>query len=140
MFENPWRGRQARNFTTNVLKILDLKSSHSQFPCRSVPIYIINCRWVVVKWSNDSHSQINCFRTVSLINVPPTDVYRYRMRYVQVCTQCKNCNISKKFENSLNQWKAVKGEVRKTPTKNAIFVKPAKFAKNWKICKIRKFA
>ena len=27
MFENPRRGRQARNFTTNVPKILDLKSS-----------------------------------------------------------------------------------------------------------------
>ena len=27
MFENPKRGRQARNFTTNVPKILDLKSS-----------------------------------------------------------------------------------------------------------------
>ena len=27
MFQNPRRGRQARNFTTNVPKILDLKSS-----------------------------------------------------------------------------------------------------------------
>ena len=27
MFENPRRGRQARNLTTNVPKILDLKSS-----------------------------------------------------------------------------------------------------------------
>ena len=27
MFENPRRDRQARNFTTNVPKILDLKSS-----------------------------------------------------------------------------------------------------------------
>ena len=27
MFENPRTGRQARNFTTNVPKILDLKSS-----------------------------------------------------------------------------------------------------------------
>ena len=30
MFENPSRGRQARNFKTNVLKILDLKSSSEQ--------------------------------------------------------------------------------------------------------------
>ena len=30
MFENPRRGRQARNFTTNVPKILDLKSSSNQ--------------------------------------------------------------------------------------------------------------
>ena len=41
MFENPRRGRQARNFTTNVPKILDLKSSSEQiFPenCRLVPL------------------------------------------------------------------------------------------------------
>ena len=30
MFENPRRGRQARNFTTNVSKTLDLKSSSEQ--------------------------------------------------------------------------------------------------------------
>ena len=30
MFENPRRGRQARNFTTIVPKILDLKSSFEQ--------------------------------------------------------------------------------------------------------------
>ena len=39
MFENPRRGRQARNFTTNVPKILDLKSSSEQ-------IFFENCRWV----------------------------------------------------------------------------------------------
>ena len=30
MFENPRRGRQARNFTLHVPKILDLKSSFEQ--------------------------------------------------------------------------------------------------------------
>ena len=39
MFENPRRGRQASNFTTNVPKILDLKSSSEQ-------IFSENCRWV----------------------------------------------------------------------------------------------
>ena len=39
MFENPRRGRQAKNFTTNVPKILDLKSS-------SEKIFSENCRWV----------------------------------------------------------------------------------------------
>ena len=39
LFENPRRGRQARNFTTNVPKILDLKSSSEQ-------IFSENCRWV----------------------------------------------------------------------------------------------
>ena len=39
MFENPRRGRQARNFITNVSKILDVKSSSEQ-------IFPENCRWV----------------------------------------------------------------------------------------------
>ena len=38
-FENPRRGRQARNLTTNVPKILDVKSSSEQ-------IFSKNCRWV----------------------------------------------------------------------------------------------
>ena len=39
MFENPRRGRQARNFTANAPKILDLKSSSEQ-------IFSENWRWV----------------------------------------------------------------------------------------------
>ena len=38
MFENPRRGRQARNFTTNVLKILVLKSSSKQIFSRKLPL------------------------------------------------------------------------------------------------------
>ena len=36
MFENPRRGRKARNFTTNVPKILDLKSSSEQIIFRKL--------------------------------------------------------------------------------------------------------
>ena len=43
MFENPGRGRQTRNFTTNVPKILDRKSSSEQI---SEQIFSENCRWV----------------------------------------------------------------------------------------------
>ena len=42
MFENPRRGSQARNFTTNVPKILDLKSSSEQ-------IFSENCRTTSVE-------------------------------------------------------------------------------------------
>ena len=38
MFENPRRGRQARNFTTNVAKILDLKSSSEQIFFRNLSL------------------------------------------------------------------------------------------------------
>ena len=38
MSENPRRGRQVRNFTTNVLKILDLKSSSEQIFFRKLSL------------------------------------------------------------------------------------------------------
>ena len=38
MFENPRRGRQARNFTTNVPKILVLKSSSEQIFFRKLSL------------------------------------------------------------------------------------------------------
>ena len=38
MFENPRRGRQARNFTTNVPKILDIKSSSEQIFFRKLSL------------------------------------------------------------------------------------------------------
>ena len=43
MFENPRRGRQARKFTTKILKIQDLKSSSEQ-------IFSKNWRWVSLSW------------------------------------------------------------------------------------------
>ena len=38
MFQNPRRSRQARNFTTNVPKILDLKSSSEQIFFRKLSL------------------------------------------------------------------------------------------------------
>ena len=38
MFENPRRGRQTRNFTANVPKILDLKSSSEQIFFRNLSL------------------------------------------------------------------------------------------------------
>jgi len=38
MFENPRRDKQARNFTTNAPKILDLKSSSEQIFSRKLPL------------------------------------------------------------------------------------------------------
>ena len=38
MFENPRRGRQARNFTENDPKILDLKSSSEQIIFRTLSL------------------------------------------------------------------------------------------------------
>ena len=38
LLENPRRGMQARNFTPNVPKILDLKSSSEQIFCRKLSL------------------------------------------------------------------------------------------------------
>ena len=44
MFENPRRGMQARNFATNVPKILDLKSSSEQIFFRKLSLGApVNC-------------------------------------------------------------------------------------------------
>ena len=43
MFENPRRGGQARNFTTNVSKILDLKSSSEQIFFRKLSLGAPEC-------------------------------------------------------------------------------------------------
>ena len=43
MFENPRRGRQARNFGKNVPKILDLKSSSNRY----FPKIDVGCPWLV---------------------------------------------------------------------------------------------
>ena len=54
MFKNPRRGRQARNFTTNAPKILDLKSSSEQIFSRKLPLGAPDafrtclCLWLVL--------------------------------------------------------------------------------------------
>ena len=49
MFENLRRERQARNFTTNVLKLLDLKSSSEQ-------IFSVSWRWVPLNVCTQSYN------------------------------------------------------------------------------------
>ena len=57
MFENPRRGRQARNFTANVPKILVLKSSSEQIFSRKLPLGapVIRPRAIEVKCENDHY-------------------------------------------------------------------------------------
>ena len=45
-FENPRRGRTARNLSENDPKVLDLKSSSEQI------IFSENCRWVPLLYSS----------------------------------------------------------------------------------------
>ena len=53
MFENPRRSRQARNFTANVPKILDLKSSSEQIFSRKLSLGAPdNTIFFLINWGN----------------------------------------------------------------------------------------
>ena len=66
MFENPRRGRQARNFTTvtNAPKILDLKSSSEQMFSRKLPLGVacerrngcFRSRWVPLSTASEEYA------------------------------------------------------------------------------------
>ena len=80
MFENPRRGRQARNFTTNAPKILDLKSSSEQIFSRKLPLGALvpfrgclhrfwNCSTflihIVSRWTTASSNDLSIFSNPS---------------------------------------------------------------------------
>ena len=56
MFENPRRGRQARNFTTDFPKILDLKSPSEQIFSRKLSLGAPECS--LVKWKQFSKHEL----------------------------------------------------------------------------------
>ena len=56
MFQNPRKGTQARNFTTNVPKIVDLKSSSGQ-------IFFENWRWVFM-FRNDEETGAEIYTAI----------------------------------------------------------------------------
>ena len=85
MFENLRRGRQARNFTTNVPKILDVKSSSEQIfseNCRCVPL---NIRSFMILRSREGLTFFNVDKSVIFsherkYNEAFRDVYFLRIR------------------------------------------------------------
>ena len=65
MFENPRRGRQARNFTTNDPKMVDLKSSSKQIfseSWRRVPLIASSVQ--KVSYSKPLHNKSGCLNTM----------------------------------------------------------------------------
>ena len=69
MFENPRRGRQARNFTRNVPKILDLKSAEN---CE-------NCFLVNIIWSERGKLNIQatqaCFSSINISTIIVSSIF-----------------------------------------------------------------
>ena len=76
MFENPRRGRQARIFTTNVTKILDLKSSSEQIFSRKLSLGAPECIW------HESNLLVTLFLHLRLESEQP--VYMGHPRNVKV--------------------------------------------------------
>jgi len=69
MFENPRRGRQARNFTTNVPKNLDLKSSSEQIFSE----IDVGCTWASFYLKNLKFTCLEIF--LSLLRLKCKDHY-----------------------------------------------------------------
>ena len=81
MFENPRRGRQARNCTTNVPKILDLKSSSEQ-------IFSENLRWVslIINNSKQTFVQLGNCGIVTLTHAKLFQRFRTSLLIFGVCS------------------------------------------------------
>ena len=62
MFENPRRGRQASNFTTNVPKTLDLKSSSEQIFFRKLSLGAPATTQVVICCGSKNSSKLSLSR------------------------------------------------------------------------------
>ena len=67
MFENPRRGREARNFKTKVPKILDLKLSTKQ-------IFSENWRWVPMNGIPDSDRALPKYKFKNTPQSRPLDI------------------------------------------------------------------
>ena len=91
MFENPRRGRQARNFTGNDPKILDLKSSSEQIVFRKLSLGAPVA--LAVNFTN--HAQ-EIYTGVSLqLKQGFSSVYNYQTYSEQGVTLRNNCRRSK---------------------------------------------
>ena len=94
MFENPRRGRQARNFTTNVSKILDLKSSSEQ-------IFSENWRWVPL-FNYVSHGQSKPQLIFPLINGPVVSRCKFKKGFFDCMEKIPYSSIY--FQHSPRHW------------------------------------
>ena len=96
MFENPRRGRQARNFTTNAPKILDLKSSSEQIFSRKLPLGAPEgvCHLDIEDMCVESinHAQLNFVSTVESLHRTAPNWINYSLPGKK---KCNKSNISR---------------------------------------------
>ena len=94
MFENPRRGRQARNLTTNAPKILVLKSSSEQIFSRKLPL------GAPVQWKPARERATDCYIFQS------TALFEFAMHYTKKTTINKQilCRFQKNFFQGSENW------------------------------------
>ena len=97
MFENPRRGRQARNFTTNVPKILDIKSSFRTDIFRKLSSGAPDHFEISVQKFGKSvrlvrdqgfHSLITCPSGINLFEIPDQYIFNKLILLSEKTTQC----------------------------------------------------
>ena len=105
MPENPRRGRQARTFTTNVPKILDLKSSSEE-------MFSKNCRWMPLLLKLGDHHQCKAQQTTK-----STGTLRHVYVFYRLLRQRLNiesCLTNLKRTNATESQSTVTGTVQTT--------------------------
>ena len=81
MFENPRRGRQVSNFTTNVPKILDLKSSFEQIFFRKLSLGAPETKDMPDRLTLHAQQAVMCTRNLSL----STTMLLAALKVLQLC-------------------------------------------------------
>ena len=124
MFENPRRGRQARDFTTNVPKILDIKSSFRTDIFRKLSSGAPDHFEISVQKFGKSvrlvrdqgfHSLITCPSGINLFEIPDQFIFNKLILLPEKTTQCSvplsmpvcgfrsNSWLTRGIENSKNK-------------------------------------
>ena len=96
MFENPRRGRQARNFTTNVPKILVFKSSSEQIFSRKLPlgapVLLVKTHQCARNVTFIFHSKFVCFGGTFILALYVQLALINALVHGIACKQC-SCNL-----------------------------------------------
>ena len=118
MFENPRRGRQTRNFTTNAPKILDLKSSSEQIFSRKLPL-----------GAPETRPRFRFFTRTSLVAGLALFLCAFTRATLVVCA-VERTNPPSQTVPSFKQWKPLEEEKHRL----ALLRYHGKLWRSWNMC------
>ena len=108
--ENPRRGRQARNLTTNVPKILDLKSSSEQICSK-------NCRWVPLTYLDfQSFESFSMQKHTFLLLIFTDSHFFFKLNEQWLRTECQT------YQNGEHEMFSLAGEGMSITSNYLVFV------------------